>query len=341
LLTNYAVQNRKFKCDKFTNKSIKFTDELGLSGYYYDFIINDYKNDLGTTGGSIYEFQTNSYLQGGTSFYRTNVINNGLKYCENIIFGDMYQFQLTEIDKILNEIKRVSDIFGSTGGLEEEFFNGNYDYQGISGSKEITKFYKPILNRRQNNIGTYNLDSFNKLEKLVGYPIKQGLLNLQDLYSQISDPNKAQEFQEILEKLRLLEYHISYDETILNTIKSQTQENQFLQILPSFFEIISTSLKSRYDEALQNLNISTDEFSIAPTHDELTYNGNTLFKFTFDGTNLNFYKDSKLLQTFVIYNKKKLKINLTISDKIRQTNETTNGLSVGITNISFYKKSKS
>ena len=68
----------------------------------YNFIINDYKNDLGSSGGSIYNFETNSYLSGGTAFFRKNVINDGLVYSENIIFGDMYQFQLTELNKILN-----------------------------------------------------------------------------------------------------------------------------------------------------------------------------------------------------------------------------------------------
>jgi len=246
----------------------------------------------------------------------------------------MYQFQLTELNKILNEIKRVSDIFSSTTKLEKEFFNGNYDYEGISGSQELTKFYTPILNRRQNNVGTYNFESFTKLEKLVGYPIKQGLLNLQDLYSQISDPDKAEEFQEIIEKLRTIEYHLSYDETIFNTIKSQIQGNPFLEILPTFFGLISSSLTNRYAQASESLNVSTDQFA-TPTHNELTYDENTVFKFTFDGINLNFYKADVLLQTFVIYNKKKLNITLNVSKDIRLTTETNLGLSVGINNIVY------
>lgn len=330
-LSSFSLE---FTCDKFTSKSINFTDDVGSSGYYYNFIINDYKNDSGTSGGSIYSFETNSYLSGGTAFFRKNVINDGLVYSENILFGDMYEFQLTELNKILNELKRVSDIFSSTTELEKEFFNGNYDHEGISGSQELTKFYTPILNRRQNNVGTYNFESFAKLEKLVGYPIKQGLLNLQDLYSQISDPLRAEEFQEIIEKLRTIEYHLSYDETIFNTIKSQIQGNQFLEILPTFFGIISTSLTKRYAQASESLNVSTDQFA-TPTHNELTYDENTVFKFTFDGTNLNFYKADVLLQTFVIYNKKKLNITLHISKDIRLTTETDLGLSVGINNIDY------
>ena len=330
----------EFNCDKFTSKSINFIDELGSSGYYYNFIINDYKNDIGAINGTIYNFETNSYLQGGTGFYRRSVINSGLIYCENIIFGDMYQSQLTELDKMLKEITRVLDIFTSAAGLEQEFFNGNYAIKGISGSQEITKFYKPILNRRQNNIGTYNFDSFTKLEKLAGYPIRQGLLNLQDLYSQISDPIKKEQFQEIIEKLRTIEYHLSYDETLFNTIKIQVQGlAYFAEVLQTFFNFVSTSLTARFQQASGNLSISTDSFN--PTHDELTYDGTTIFKFTFDGTNLNFYKDSELLQTFVIYNKKKLNISLNISNKVRQTTETIDGLNVGITNIHFFKNTNS
>jgi hypothetical protein len=348
-LSSFSLE---FNCDKFTTKSIKFTDELGLSGYYYNFIINDYKNNS-TTGGTIYETQTNSYLQGGTAFYKTIVVNNGLKYSENIIFGEMYQFQLTRLHKILDEITKVSNIFGSTAGIEKEFFNGHYSnfdtssLTGISGSNEIATFYTPIENRRQNNIGTFDFDSFINLENLVGYPISSSLLNLQDLYSQTSDPVKAQEFKEILEKMRTLEYYLSYDETILNTIKSQIQANSFLQLIPMFFNMISSSLTTRLNDATSNLNVSTIDYEFRTynestlTYDELTYDNNTLFKFTFDGTNLNFYKDSELLQTFVIYNKKKLNINLNISKDIRYTDETTDGLSVGINNIVFYQNTNS
>jgi hypothetical protein len=56
---------------------------------------------------------------------------------------------------------------------------------------------------------------------------------------------------------------------------------------------------------------------------------------------LNFYKDSELLQTFVIYNKKNLNISLNILNDIRSTIETDNGISVGITNILFKKNTNS
>jgi hypothetical protein len=56
---------------------------------------------------------------------------------------------------------------------------------------------------------------------------------------------------------------------------------------------------------------------------------------------LNFYKDSELLQTFVIYNKKKLNISLNISKNIRYTDETTDGLIVGINNIVLYRNTNS
>jgi len=331
----------EFKCDKFTSKSVNFTDELGLSGYYYNFVINDYKNDVGTTGGYIYEFQTNSHLQGGTSFYKINVVNNGLVYAENIIFGDMYQSQLTELNKILIETKKIIDFSESIEGVEKELFNGKYDYEGISGSEELTTFYNPVSNRRQNNIGTFNFDSFTNLENLVGYPINSNLLNLEDLYSQISDPLKARDFKEILEKMRLLEYYLSYDETIVNTIRTEFPEFSEKQgLLNSLFNVISTSLNTRTQSALGNLNVATSLFN-SFTREELTYDENTLFKFTFDGTNLNFYKDSELLQTFTIFNKKKLNISLNISPNIRTTSETIDGLNVGIRNTILKKNSNS
>jgi hypothetical protein len=126
------------------------------------------------------------------------------------------------------------------------------------------------LNRRQNNIGTYNFDSFTRLEKLVGYPINQSLLDLEDLYSQISDPKRKEDFQEIIEKMRTIEYHLSYDETILNSIKTIIRTIPFLQVLLKLFDLVSDSLTIRSQYALQNLNISTELFN-NPTYEELTY----------------------------------------------------------------------
>ena len=313
----YSSFTLTFKTDIYSTKDIVFND-----GYFnYNFAINDYANSS-VTGGSIYSFSTDSSQLGSTSAYIANVYK-GLEFSQNVIFADMYQSQITNLNLFINEIKSLIDVLGSTSGLFNEFASSNYNNKflnGISGTIELEKFYTPIQLIQNKNIGSYNFDSFTQLESLVGYPIKTTLLNLKDLYNQINlTPSNTKNFQEILQKLRTLEYFLSYDSQIFKTIQDAIITNTKIPILISLLTIINDSLTTNRTQAIENLNKSKTLNEL--TNDQLTYTSNSIFQFTFDGQFLKFFKDNIQIQHYTIYNNNSLSFNISLNPQLRKTPE--------------------
>ena len=333
----YSSFTLSFNTDKYSSKEFVFND-----GYYnYNFTINDYAN-ASVTGGSIYSFSTESGQKGSTSAYIANIYD-GLVFSQNILFADMYQSQITNLNLFINEITSLIDVLGSTSGLFKEFASSNYNnnfLNGITGSEELQKFYTPIQLTQNQNVGSYNFDSFTQLESLVGYPISSTLLNLKDLYNQINLNSKnTKNFQEILQKFRTLEYFLSYDSQIFNTIQNAITTNTKIPVLISLLTIINDSLTNNKNQAFQTLNSSKVLNEL--TNDQLNYSSNSIFEFTFDGQFLKFSKDNIQIQQYTIYNNNKLSFDISLNPELRKTTEIIDQSVASISNFVFHYNIKS
>ena len=318
----YASFDLTFRTDPYSSKNFTFTDG-STSGNFYSFTINDYLNSS-TQDSSIYSFDSNSNQFGGaTSGYISDMFNNGLIFAQNIIFGELYTSQIKNLKSLIGAINNINNILSTSQGLIDTFVSptyGNYNSQfvdGVSGNKELQEFYTPIQQVQNKRIGSYNFDSFEKLQHLSGYPITQTLLTLQDLYNK--DGATGSEFIEIVNKFRTLEYYLSYDSTVIDTIVGTIVPNniQSLPLLVSLLNIINQSLNNNLTQAINNLNNSKTLNTLS--NDILTYNSQTTFRFTFDGTFLNLYKDTYLIHQYTIFNSKDLNFKINLSPVLRKT----------------------
>lgn len=328
---SYSSFDFTFKTDIYSSKNVVFDDGSNT----YTFTINDYNNSS-VTGGTIYSYKSTSpqSLDGVTYGLVSNIFNNGLVCVQNVNFGSMYESQITSLNSMLTEISTLIDILGSTSGLESFFSGNNYNNQflkGFTGSTEISKFYTPVRLVQDKNIGSYNFDTFNGLEHLEGYPITDTLLNLQQLYTK--DGPTGTQFTEILNKFRTLEYFLTYESHLFTTIQSLIQGSTQVATLITVLKLIQTSLNNNLILAKRNLNNAKTPNILSLS--QLTYNSNTVFRFTFDGSLLRFYKDSIILHEFDIFDSSDLSVDININSKLRKTPEVVDKSTATINSINF------
>ena len=269
------------------------------------------------TPEKIYEFKTNT-LKGVETIY--NFIADGELASTNYVFEEVYNFQTREITLILNELDEIIKKTDGATGIK----NGNYpswyieNSNGVTGiTEQVAKFYNPISDKTQYNIGSYNLiDSNNIINNLTGYRSYANVITLTDLYKllQTSPTLTAglrnqtyydiqKQVLDIINRLRSIEFEITYEKEFFDRLITELSSSSYISFLNVFLTYFRNNLQERLLTFKLAMNSGGSNSSRIGNQEllKLRYTNQTKFGVVFDGTKLKFNVGNLVIQEFPIY----------------------------------------